>query len=272
MLMFLTSLSEDVLTRDRNAALDKTKTGKFSRGSTDKLVDQANRHEVSKTGKSFLDLPGELRNQIYEHAFQSCPAFSYALALGSSCRQAQLEYLLLFFKRGRVRINIYFLQQFLERFFPNDATDDEKENAICTIDIIIGLHSSFREYPIIDMQFLIEFLKKYSNIGVCFYKIGPKYPWACMLDADDLWELFEIVWQSPVFCERLANFESVTLTQGILKFVHKREDVQHFWHNKWERYNCTKATLFDMGLRYSFSKIRFTFEMAGTRGFDPNTG
>jgi hypothetical protein len=38
-----------------------------------------------------------------------------------------------------------------------------------------------------------------------------------MLDADDLWELFEIVWQTPVFRERLANFEYVTLTQGILK-------------------------------------------------------
>jgi hypothetical protein len=228
-------------------------TDQFSSDSVDGVVNQTSSLAVSKSSKSFLNLPGELRNKIYDSIFLSCSTLDHALAVHSSCRQAQSEYLLLFFERGKIYLSFYLVQRFLETFFPTDATPDNKKKAVCTICINIAEFNP-RGSTKIDMKWLISFLLEHSGVEVSFFG-------DTVLDrvAQDLKKLIAIARTNPIWYQHLVRFASIYLMfieergrslnrTAVLQFHQKPGDEVFYSNNVKKCRRQIRELLFDLGL------------------------
>jgi hypothetical protein len=228
-------------------------TNESSNGSVDKLVHQTSNLVVSRPGKGFLDLPGELRNQVYEYVFLSCSTLDRALAVCSSSRQVRSEYLPLFFERGKVYLHFYLIQRFLEVFFPSDATEDNKKKAVCTICINIA-ESNPRGSTRIDMQWLIRFLLEHPGVNISFFG-------NTVLDrvARDLKKLVAIARLNPIWHNYLVGFSSIYMIfaenrgrslnhAGILQFYQKPGDEMYYSNDAKKCRRQIRELLFDLGL------------------------
>jgi hypothetical protein len=216
--------------------------------SVDKLAHQA---------KGLLDLPGELRNQVYEQVFLSCSTLEHALAICSTNRQVRSEYLPMFFKLGKVYLHFYLhfylVQRFLEVFFPSDATEDDKKKAVCTIRINITEFDP-RGNTKVDMQWLLRFLLEHPGVNVSFFG-------DTVLDgvAKDLTKLVALVKTNPIWSHRLSSFASISLVfikergrnlthTAIPQFYQKPGDEVYYSDDITKRLRQIRELLFDLGL------------------------
>ncbi|CAI9633575.1 unnamed protein product [Alternaria burnsii] len=128
-------------------------------------------------GISFFDLPGELRNAIYEHFIDLMPSVKNAINLACVHKQIHSEFGVLFVLQSNLIIDFEDLNDFLHHFFvrcPNPALEDlhcylRVESFWCSSNSLdmLAVAAVLHEYPLFQIEWCIE-----CACGYCLCDVG----------------------------------------------------------------------------------------------------
>jgi hypothetical protein len=122
--------------------------------------------------KSFLDLPGELRNKIYEDALSASPSsFAAHLPLLHSNKQIRAEFLPLFFGRT-IEADISNFGTFAFVFFGPDIAKLKKKGFKKQSRCTVIVHKKLSRTTTVSLPWLASFLQQNPGFGVLFELSG----------------------------------------------------------------------------------------------------
>ncbi|KAF2856960.1 hypothetical protein T440DRAFT_474287 [Plenodomus tracheiphilus IPT5] len=117
----------------------------------------------AKTG--FLDLPGELRNQIYGYHLEQSPPMSDMIAMSTTCRVLREEYRP-FLLLPVIVLPYYRVHTFLEAFFP-ESTPEIMQSYTCSIRSDVRSKCTKGD-PSIDLKWLAMFLHRSPGVQITY--------------------------------------------------------------------------------------------------------
>ncbi|CAO2657492.1 Nn.00g036180.m01.CDS01 [Neocucurbitaria sp. VM-36] len=228
--------------------------------SIEQIVELMENTAISKRKLGFLDLPAEIRNDIYGPLIHiDLPT---AAALFNSCRQVRYEYRPLYFRECLLGLPFGLLPRFLKTLFPADTVAImDKYECWLKVDIATSIWKGDRT---IDVKWLSNFIHQSPRIRI-FFEGRRAFDW----EAEDLEELYYLIQDNVAWRNRLADFESITLPiennwypgqtnsyNGYyvrrptweLKFVLKAEVIEAWGSNEVELRKQTRDLVCELGL------------------------
>ncbi|KAJ4374030.1 hypothetical protein N0V83_002769 [Neocucurbitaria cava] len=212
--------------------------------------------------KGFLDLPGELRNEIYELVtYHRLPflGFVHLLPLIHSCRQVRKELMPFCFSFCDKQIEFCRVQRFFEVFFlssiPNFVPKQpEMYKVLACVPIEEEDHTCARRTP--DLKWLLEFLIQYPKIPLLFSVSNDFYGGETFF-----YRLRDTVRSNPAWLKHIQDFESIEMwledrhpdrfmggRVWYLDLVLKPEVAEPWWNDEEERSKQTQELLTELGL------------------------
>ncbi|KAI4687880.1 uncharacterized protein J4E88_003473 [Alternaria novae-zelandiae] len=125
-------------------------------------------------GKSLLDLPGELRNAIYEHFIDlaKCPHTTNATTLLWVNRQIRAEFRSLYFRQGNVTVYFDGVASFL-RAFILPSTTLVLDDVTFTIRVELGSENQDPNNWLFNLMDVISTMRKYPLLNIRWNLVPP---------------------------------------------------------------------------------------------------
>ncbi|KAI4917474.1 hypothetical protein J4E85_009993 [Alternaria conjuncta] len=126
-------------------------------------------------GKSLLDLPGELRNAIYEHFIDlnTCACDTNAINLLWVNRQIRAEFRSLYFSQGNAKVYLDGIASFLRAFIQIPSTTLMLDDVACKIRVELrGRQIDYKNWQI-DLVDVILVMRQYPLLSIKWNLIPP---------------------------------------------------------------------------------------------------